>query len=113
MAPQATAHGSAPSRVCLLCKVEPISVEHCNVATALSSPDVQIASARNLFFSPPCLERVTRIGLGALPEAGQDAHIVTKLRGLWLSNQNLGLYEKYRGLSKILPDLTRDTRGLL
>jgi hypothetical protein len=51
--------------------------------------------------------------LGILPEAGQGAHIVTKLRGLWLSNQNLGLYEEYHGLSKTLPDLTRDTSGLL
>jgi hypothetical protein len=51
--------------------------------------------------------------LGTLPEAGQGAHIVATLRGLWLSNQNLGLYEEYRGLSKTLPDLTRDTSGLL
>ena len=66
-----------------------------------------------LFPSPPCLERVTRIGLGTLLEAGQGAHIVATLRGLWVSNQNLGLYEVYRGLSKTLPDLTRDTSGLL
>src|SRR5215471_9599046 len=49
MAPQATDHGSAPSRVRLLCKVEAIGVEHCNAATPLSNPDVQIASARFIF----------------------------------------------------------------
>src|SRR5215469_232964 len=49
MAHQAAAHGSAPSRVCLLCQLVPISVEHCHAATALSNPDVQIASAPDYF----------------------------------------------------------------